>query len=74
MYEGKTYSATVPLTVISLPANVSFTALDDYYVVDTVGSVDISWIIDNFAHFSADDGLFEMRIGRTGGGENFGPR
>ncbi|MCR4772360.1 MAG: hypothetical protein K5855_08645 [Oscillospiraceae bacterium] len=61
-YAGKEFTASMPLTVKSQPAQVSFGKLRSYYLTDTSESVEIPWTVTDFDRYSADETLFEMQI------------
>ncbi len=73
-YKGVTTTHKIPVTVESLPATVQLGGLEDYYILDTAGSVTVGWTIRNFARFSSENpanpaDLFELLITKNNGVE-----
>ena len=68
VYRGTPYSGKAVASVESLPAKVSLMGLDNYYILDTAGNVNIGWTVENFAKYSSSnpEQLFEMSIVRDG--------
>lgn len=69
VYQGKTYTDTATIQLESLPARISLTPLESYYILDTAGSVNIGWDITNFNLFSAENSSELFRLLITKGSE-----
>ena len=67
-YGEKDYTATATICLESKPAQVSLNKLENYYILDTVGSVDIGWNVRNLDRASGEDvsELFKFQITKGG--------
>ncbi len=54
------YEATARITVEPMPAVATLGSLDSYYILDTAGSVPITWTVDNFSSYSGSQGEDSM--------------
>ena len=67
-YGEKAYSATATISLESKPAQVFLNKLENYYILDTAGSVDIGWNVRNLDRASGEDvsKLFKFQITKGG--------
>ncbi len=67
-YGEKDYTATATICLESKPAQVSLNKLENYYILDTAGSVDIGWNVRNLDRASGEDvsELFKFQITKGG--------
>ena len=69
-YKNILYSGKVKVTIDPLPAVVTLTKPNNYYLKDTAGPVQVKWNIENFAGYSSGNnvnGEFELKITRITG-------
>ncbi len=59
----KTYKDTATIRINATPAEIKLGELDSYYVLDSVGSVPITWSISNFDRAQSGD-CFNLKITR----------
>ncbi len=67
-YGEKDYTATATISLESKPAQVFLNKLENYYILDTVGSVDIGWNVRNLDRASGEEmsELFKFQITKGG--------
>ncbi len=66
-YSGVTYSDTASVTIEPLPAGVALAKLDSYYILDTAGTLPISWSVENLSRAEEDslDSIFDFTVMRN---------
>ncbi|MBO7530975.1 MAG: hypothetical protein J6T50_04125, partial [Lachnospiraceae bacterium] len=67
-YENELYEGFARVTVESPPAVVRLGRLQDYYILDSTGTLGITWEINNFDRFASGNpaDLFELSIKKDG--------
>ena len=68
-FNGINYKHSAAVTLESVPAKIKLNKLDSYYILDTIGSVDIGWDITNFNRFSSENAADLFRLLITKGSE-----
>ena len=55
-FEGKTYEAKATIELFAQPAEVSLEHPASYYLLDSAGSVNLSWVVKHLSRSTADAG------------------
>ncbi|MCR5767020.1 MAG: hypothetical protein K6G45_00815, partial [Lachnospiraceae bacterium] len=71
-YKDETFSGKARVEVEPKPAKVRLESLSNYYILDTAGSVNIRWKVENFARFLSENpannaDMFEVLITKNDG-------